>query len=121
MPPNDWLMLLLGEKGHAVLAGAAGGLVRWLTLRSGFWDGIASITVGAVCAVYLGPLAQPAIDAVFGQVVVDEASRASFSGFIIGLGGVSVTGLVMDIWDMSRRRARIRRRREHDDEEDEDG
>lgn len=95
---HDFLVALLGEKGQVALAGAAGGLVRWLTLRARWQDGVISIVVGSLCALYLGPLAQPAVTAMIGTFVLDPASRASFSGFILGLGGVSVSGLAMDFW-----------------------
>lgn len=99
---HDLLTAVFGAKGPVVLAGALGGLVRWLTLRSHPLDGIIAIVVGAIAAGYLGPLAEPAMDALLGGVIVEESSRASFGGFIIGLGGVSITGFVMDFWRAKR-------------------
>lgn len=96
--------MILGEKGQVALAGAAGGLVRWLTLRSRPLDGLVAILVGAISALYLGPLAEPAIDALLGNVIVEESSRGAFSGFVIGLGGISITGFVMDFWSERRKR-----------------
>lgn len=110
MTLSDVLQSVLGPKGQVALAGAAGGLVRWLTLRTRPLDGIIAIVVGAISAIYLGPLAEPAIDALLGSVILDDLSRSSFSGFIIGLGGVTLTGLVMDTWS--------RRRQQGDDETD---
>ncbi len=104
MTLSDVLTAILGEKGQVALAGAAGGLVRWLTLRSRLLDGLVAVLVGAISATYLGPLAEPAIDALLGNVIVEDASRGAFSGFIIGLGGISVTGFVMDFWAERRRR-----------------
>lgn len=101
---GDIIAAILGEKGQVALAGAAGGLVRWLTLRSRPLDGFIAIVVGAISAIYLGPLAEPAIDALLGQVIVEDASRGAFSGFIIGLGGISVTGFIMDVWRAQRKR-----------------
>lgn len=101
---GDILASILGEKGQVALAGAAGGLVRGLTLRSRPLDGFISIVVGAISAIYLGPLAEPAIDALLGQVIVEESSRGAFSGFIIGLGGITVTGFIMDVWRARRKR-----------------
>lgn len=103
MSLSDLLTAILGEKGQIALAGAAGGLVRWLTLRSRPLDGVIAIVVGALSALYLGPLAEPAINALLGNVIVEESSRGAFSGFILGLGGISVTGFVMDFWAEKRK------------------
>jgi hypothetical protein len=94
---------LLGDKGQLAVAGALGGVVRWLSLREDWKDGFVSIAVGAICAVYLSPLAIPLFDSVLGKIVVDQASRHGFSGFIIGIGGIAVSGLVLDIWKARRK------------------
>ena len=97
---HDFLVFLFGEKGQVAIAGAAGGLVRWLTLRDKWQDGLVSVIVGALSALYLGPLAQPLITALIGTIVIDPSSRISFSGFVIGLGGVALAGGVKmsSIW-----------------------
>lgn len=105
MTLGEFIKSLIGDQGIAALAGAAGGVVRWLTLRSRLWpDGVISIVVGGLSALYLGPLAQPAIEALLGGVIGDEASRQSFSGFILGIGGISVSGFVMDFWERGHKR-----------------
>lgn len=104
MTLSDLLTTVLGEKGQVALAGAAGGLVRWLTLRSRPLDGFIAVVVGALSATYLGPLAEPAIDALLGNIIVEETSRGAFSGFILGLGGITVTGFVMDFWKSRNRK-----------------
>jgi len=88
----------IGEKGQLAIAGALGGVVRWLSLREDLPSGIISITVGAICALYLAPLAIPAIEPLIIRMVIDPTSRAGFSGFIIGIGGIAVSGFVIDIW-----------------------
>lgn len=95
------VLTTLGLKGSAAgvaLAGAAGGLVRWLTLRSHPIDGVISIVVGAILAVYAGPLAEPLINGLLGGVIVEPERRASFGGFLIGLGGVTISGFLLDYW-----------------------
>jgi len=109
---SDVLAMILGEKGQVALAGAAGGLVRWLTLRERPLDGVIAVVIGAVSSIYLGPLAEPAINALLGTVMLEASSRSAFSGFIIGLGGTTVTGFVMDVWSARRRKSQ---------KEDEDG
>jgi len=113
---HDFLTWLSAGKSQAVIGGALGGLVRWLSLRTNLTDGIIAIVVGAICAVYLGPLAQPIINVVLGQIVLDADARQSLAGFIIGLGGISVSGTVMDYWASRRRRAS-----KEDDDADDDG
>lgn len=110
MTDHGWINWLLGDKAQVILAGAAGGIVRWLTLRESWRDGIVSIVVGAICALYLGPLIEPLLEPVIGRIVVDAVRRAAFSGFMIGLGGIVVAGLVIDAWNI--RRALIRKRDE---------
>ena len=88
---------LASGDGRAALAGAAGGLVRWLVMKTHWQDGLVAVLVGGICAVYLNPLAKPLVDAAFGHFVVESASRAGFSGFILGLGGIGITGFVMDV------------------------
>lgn len=93
----NWFLDLIGpEKASTVLAGALGGVVRWITLKERISDGIASIAAGAICAVYLGPVIQPAITPLIGSFVLDEAARVSSGGFVLGLGGITVAGFLID-------------------------
>jgi len=91
----EWL---LGDTGRAAIAGAAGGLVRFLTLKPSPIDGAISITVGSISAIYLGPLALPMLEyAGLGKIVVEEVNRGAFAGFVIGLGGIGVASFVIDL------------------------
>ena len=89
---------ILGSKGQAVIAGALGGVVRWLAVRQKWQNGLVSVVVGAICALYLAPLAIPALEPIIGTIVIDPARQAGFSGFIIGMGGVGVVGFFIDFW-----------------------
>lgn len=90
------LWAFIQEREAVLMAGAAGGFVRWVTLRERFLDGMASILVGAICALYLSPLADPVVNSVFGAITITPEQRAGFSGFVIGLGGVWLAGIVID-------------------------
>jgi len=103
MSDGGFWQWLISDKGQLALAGALGGVVRWLSLREDWRSGLTSLTVGAICAVYLGPVAIPFIEPIVGKIVVDAASRAGLSGFIIGIGGIAVAGFVIDIWKARRR------------------
>jgi hypothetical protein len=94
-----WLMT---DAGKAILAGALGGLVRWITLRNNWREGMAGLIVGAVCALYLGPLVEPILRPVIGAIA-PQGDPAGFASFIVGLAGISLSGLVIDIF--SRRKA----------------
>lgn len=100
---NDFISWIAGDKGQLAIAGALGGLVRWLTIREQWKDGLVSLVVGAICAVYLAPLAIPAIEPILGKIIADAAARGTLSGFIIGIGGIAVAGFVIDIWKARRR------------------
>lgn len=99
----DFWHWLFGEKGQLAIAGALGGVVRWLSLREDWRSGVISLVVGAICAAYVAPLAIPVFDSVLGKIVPDEASRVGFAGFVIGVGGIAVAGLIMDVWKARRR------------------
>lgn len=100
---NDWLRIVLGDLGAAAVAGAAGGLVRWLTLRERWQDGLISMAVGAVCAVYLGPLALPLLEPVLGKLIDKPAQLSNLSAFLVGMGGIAVSGFFIDLWNARRR------------------
>lgn len=100
---NSFWQWIIGEKGQLAISGALGGVVRWMSLREDWRTGLTSLLVGAICAVYLGPLAIPIIEPIVGKIVVDEASRQGLSGFIIGIGGIAVAGFVIDIWKARRK------------------
>ena len=101
---NDFLQWLFGDKGQLAIAGALGGVVRLLTLRERLWpDGAISVIVGCLCALYLGPLAIPSLEPILGKLIVDPISRGTFSGFLIGVGGLSVSGFLIDVWRARRK------------------
>lgn len=92
---GDFLTWLQGDAAAAAAAGAAGGLVRWLTLRENWRDGFVSLVVGSVCAIYLGPLAEPMLRPFVGAISPGQ-DAAGFSSFVVGLGGVGVAGFVIE-------------------------
>ena len=84
------------------LAGAFGGAVRWMSIREDIKSGIISILVGSICSVYLSPLAIPMLEPILGKLVIDESARAGFSGFLLGVGGIAVSGFIIDVWKSRR-------------------
>lgn len=101
---NIFDFLLSTDAGRAILAGALGGLVRWMTLRDNWKEGGAAVIVGAICALYLGPLAEPILEPFIGRIAPD-GDAAGFSSFLVGLGGLSLSGIVIDVF--ARRRKEV--------------
>ncbi len=89
--------LIATDTAKAALAGALGGLVRWVTLRDDWREGAASLIVGTICAVYLGPLAIPMMEPSVGKIMPpDDVDR--FTSFIVGLGGISLASFVIGVF-----------------------
>lgn len=106
MTVGDILSSVFGEQTAAAISGAAGGAVRWVALKQGWKDGAASLFVGCLCSIYLSPLVEPLVETAFGRIIASETKRAGLAGFMIGIGGIMVTGLIIDFWTV--RRAQIR-------------
>jgi hypothetical protein len=104
-PPPEFFEWLFSGDGRAAVAGALGGLVRWITLREHWADGLASLLVGAVCAMYLGPLVSPMLNPVIGQFAPDS-DGSGFSAFVVGLGGISFSGFLIDVIRARRRQTK---------------
>lgn len=83
--------------GKAAVAGALGGIVRWITLRERPADAAGSLIVGSICAVYLGPLVEPILKPVIGAIA-PQGDPAGFASFVVGLGGISLASFVIDVF-----------------------
>ena len=81
------------------IAGAAGGLVRWLTLKETVRDGATSISVGFISAIYLTPIAVDSLASVLDTNRPDIIIGAA--GFLVGLSGVALIGALIDLWRSS--------------------
>ena len=105
---------LFSDAGQAALAGAAGGVVRWVTLRDNWREGLTGLAVGSICAIYLGPLVVPLLEPTIGRIAPGDVT-AQFTGFILGLGGISISGFILDL--IKARRAQLDRTGGAPDEE----
>lgn len=93
---------IAGEGGRAAIAGAAGGLVRWLiSARRTIRDGAASIFVGLLMASYATPLMMALLERWLGEIKGDVQGAA---GFAAGIVGMSITKLAMAMLDAHTRR-----------------
>lgn len=91
-----------GEAGRAALAGAAGGLVRWLmSEKRRIRDGVVSIIAGTLMARYATPLMVAILESYFGTLKGDVQGTAGFAAGIIGM---SCAKLAMGILDAHARK-----------------
>jgi hypothetical protein len=95
--------------GQLLIAGVAGGIVRWATLKEKWPDGLISILVGALCSVFVGPAAFPLMGPLIDFSKIDPNSAKSLAGFMIGAGGILVAGFLIDLWRERRRQLRTPR------------
>ena len=93
---NDFWSWIMTDQAKTALAGAAGGIVRWVTLRERWQDGVASLLVGSICALYVGPFVNPLISPMIDDLAPNGDSNG-FASFIVGLGGISIAGLLIDL------------------------
>lgn len=85
------------------VAGALGGAVRWATLKQPPLDGLVSVFVGSICAVYIGPAIQPILRPIVDFAGIDAESMQGLGGFLVGIGGILVSGFILDLWQMRRK------------------
>ncbi|WP_457645332.1 hypothetical protein [Profundibacter sp.] len=93
---------IYSDTATTALAGAAGGIVRWLTLRHDWREGLMAIVVGAICALYLGPVIEPLLEPIIGKIA-PQGDASGFSSFMTGLAGISLTGLLLDVINIRRK------------------
>ena len=77
-----------------IVAGMAGGAVRWHYKKEAWRVGLGSVFVGGICAKYLGPLSIDIIEKVLTVEIND--SGGNMGAFLMGLGGVAIIGLILD-------------------------
>lgn len=81
-----------------IIAGAAGGVVRSISLRQNLRESIATVTVGILCSTYLSAPFAPVL-VKWGQGLFPTLPDAlGPSGFIVGFLGIAFTGFIMDIF-----------------------
>lgn len=81
--------------GQMAVAGAAGSVIYWITNRQSPKNGLIAIVAGAISAVYLGPAISPILAPVFGTT---SEVPASVGGYLCGMVGISMNGLILDIF-----------------------
>lgn len=88
-----WLTWLAGNSGQIMVAGAAGGAVRWwLSERRRLLAGIGSVVTGAVFAQYFAPITLALLNRYIGDLGEGAFATAAFSA---GLGGMSIAKIII--------------------------
>jgi hypothetical protein len=77
-----------------IVAGMAGGAVRWYSEKEKWRTGIGSIFIGGICARYLGPFGMNMLEGMSGVTISDEANTTG--AFITGLTGILLIKYIMD-------------------------
>lgn len=92
---HSWLS---GPAGQLALAGAAGGLVKSITLRERPIEGVGSLIVGVACSIYASPLTLVVFEPILNKIVTKPGALDNFAGFATGIAGMAVVGFILDLW-----------------------
>lgn len=98
----DWHGDIFGKNGQLIVAGIAGGLVRWLTLRESWRSLLPTLLVGALTSLYLGPHFTNWLSPILGAITPSGTSEDTLGGFLAGVVGIGLTGLIIDFWNVRR-------------------
>jgi hypothetical protein len=89
------------------MAGFFGAVLRWATLRSDWRTGMLGLMTAPIAAIYLSPAAEPLMGPLFylpGLANLDPVQRASFIGCVVGIIGLALPGLILDIVAIRRKK-----------------
>lgn len=78
----------------AATAGFFGAIAYWITNKKNPRDGVMCLIVGVISAIYLGPLIEPVLRQFTGP---DSELPATLAGFVCGMSGISLNGLIVDL------------------------
>lgn len=91
---------LLGEGGRVVIAGAAGGLMRWIMEeKRRLRDGIVAVITGAIFAKYGTPIGLALLDNWFGPLNSANDQIRDSAAFAMGIGGMTFGKLIMAMFE----------------------
>lgn len=80
------------------LAGAAGAIVHWITRRQSWQNGLSSLIVGIITAIYLGPVISSMFEQVYFQMTGSEKEMSVFVvGYLAGISGIALNGALIDL------------------------
>ena len=89
---------LLDPAAQLALAGAAGGVVRSITLRENWKEGVGSLVVGIACSIYASPLSLIVFEPLLGKLIVKPGALDTFAGFATGVAGMAFVGFIRDFY-----------------------
>lgn len=94
-----------GEAGRVIVAGGAGGVLRWFAAeKRRLRDGIAAAIGGAMSAYFFWPLTLAALNSATGQAMegADAQAMAGCLTGVIGMSGVKILVASFEAWAMRR-------------------
>lgn len=91
---------LVGEGGRVVIAGAAGGLMRWIMEeKRRLRDGVVAVIAGAIFAKYGTPVGIELLDNWFGPLDSGNDQIRDSAAFAMGIGGMTFGKLIMAMFE----------------------
>lgn len=100
----DFLTMIAQQPGTPlIVAGALGGVARWLFVilidkKMAISQGLGTIVLGAILGYYVSPNFEGLTNLMFSSFTADPSRLPSFSAFATGVGGVGVVGFIIDWW-----------------------
>lgn len=95
--------------GLVVMSGLCGGVCRTFMEPGPIWPhAVGTVLTGLFVAAFLWPAGAPLVEPLVGRLDLAPPERAMFGGFMTGLMGVTLVGLILDF-------ARARRRKLEED------
>jgi len=91
------------------IAGAAGGLTRWIIdqseTRTPIWpNGAGTVLSGLMVAVFMFPMGRPISEWAVGQMNVDPSAGVMMGAYVTGLLGILLPMFILDVFGARRKR-----------------
>jgi membrane associated rhomboid family serine protease len=104
-----WATLVIawtfGEGGRVIIAGAAGGLIRWLSdEHRRIRDGAIAVITGAIFAKYGTPIGLVLLNNWIGPIDITNDQIRDSTAFAMGVGGMTVGKLIMALFEKNLRK-----------------
>ena len=89
---------LTGESGKVFIASGAGGLARWMSVKSErrrIRDGVVAVISGAIAGSYMWPAVLGMMSLISGRVLEPSADNVAMAAFVAGTMGMSAVKIII--------------------------